>query len=153
MNIVDRVDTIDVHSDQIREMDKELSINMNPLLDAKVGSTSKKSLNIELNSSIDKTDTNNSDNSDYVSYNVRNTILIFFFPALAGLLYGYDIGASSASLEQIKDEEKSGISWYGVVADNSVLQGAITSAALVGAVIGSLVCFRIADRLLLLLLF
>ncbi|KAL3755991.1 hypothetical protein ACJRO7_002955 [Eucalyptus globulus] len=66
----------------------------------------------------------------------------FLFPALGGLLYGYDIGATSCATISVESATLSGISWY----DLSSLQiGLITSGSLYGALIGSVVAFSIAD--------
>ena len=82
--------------------------------------------------------------ADLASYSRVSASLIFFFPALGGLLFGYDIGATSAVLSQIKSAT-SGVQWSSNVIDNSSLQGIITSMATLGALVGSLVCFRVAD--------
>lgn len=39
------------------------------------------------------------------------TGLAFLFPALGGLLFGYDIGATSGALVSIKSSEFSGTDW------------------------------------------
>ncbi|KAH8086769.1 hypothetical protein JL720_7214 [Aureococcus anophagefferens] len=54
---------------------------------------------------------------------------IFFFPALGGLLFGYDIGATSYVLTQLQSAKFSGVSWYDLVARSSALQGLVTSGA------------------------
>ncbi|KAJ6697053.1 hypothetical protein OIU85_003418 [Salix viminalis] len=68
----------------------------------------------------------------------------FLFPALGGLLYGYDIGSTSCATISIKSATSSGISWYNL---NSVDIGLITSGSLYGALIGSVLAFNIADFL------
>ena len=78
------------------------------------------------------------------SYSKLSASLIFFFPALGGLLFGYDIGATSAVLSQIKSVN-SGVQWSSEVINSSSLQGIITSMATLGALVGSIVCFRVAD--------
>ncbi|KAH8099084.1 hypothetical protein JL720_2063 [Aureococcus anophagefferens] len=50
---------------------------------------------------------------------------IFFFPALGGLLFGYDIGATSYVLTQLQSAKFSGVSWYDLVARSSALQGLV----------------------------
>ena len=42
---------------------------------------------------------------------------VVFFPALAGLLFGYDIGATSGVLVQLTGDD-SGVDWAGTVADS-----------------------------------
>ena len=39
------------------------------------------------------------------------TFLVFVFPALGGLLFGYDIGATSGALVSITSERTSGTDW------------------------------------------
>ncbi|XP_039156507.1 D-xylose-proton symporter-like 2 [Eucalyptus grandis] len=76
------------------------------------------------------------------SYSVAAAVLPFLFPALGGLLYGYDIGATSCATISVESATLSGISWY----DLSSLQiGLITSGSLYGALIGSVLAFSIAD--------
>jgi MFS family permease len=81
------------------------------------------------------------------SYSVISAFMIFFFPALGGLLFGYDIGATSAVVTQLKSSSYSGVLWYSSVADSSLLQGVITSMATMGALLGSMTCFQVADAL------
>ncbi|EPS57619.1 hypothetical protein M569_17198, partial [Genlisea aurea] len=68
----------------------------------------------------------------------------FLFPALGGLLYGYDIGATSCATISIQSSVVSGISWYDL---SSVEVGVITSGSLYGALIGSILAFNVADFL------
>ncbi|KAJ1410753.1 hypothetical protein B484DRAFT_423138 [Ochromonadaceae sp. CCMP2298] len=81
-----------------------------------------------------------------VEYSSLSTALIFLFPALGGLLFGYDIGATSAIVPQLQSEH-SGVKWSSTVASSSLLVGAITSAGMLGAVLGCLICFRSSDWL------
>ncbi|RAL42037.1 hypothetical protein DM860_017763 [Cuscuta australis] len=76
------------------------------------------------------------------NYSVLASILPFLFPALGGLLYGYDIGATSCAAICIESATSSGISWYDL---SSVEVGLITSCSLYGALIGSLLAFNVAD--------
>ncbi|XP_059667391.1 D-xylose-proton symporter-like 2 [Cornus florida] len=78
------------------------------------------------------------------NYSVLSAILPFFFPALGGLLYGYDIGATSCATISIESATLSGITWYDL---SSVDIGLITSGSLYGALIGSVLAFNIADLL------
>ncbi|KAK2972847.1 hypothetical protein RJ640_028375 [Escallonia rubra] len=68
----------------------------------------------------------------------------FLFPALGGLLYGYDIGATSCATISIVSESLSGVTWYDL---SSVEVGLVTSGSLYGALIGSVLAFNIADYL------
>lgn len=80
-------------------------------------------------------------------YDRHSAFLIFFFPALGGLLFGYDIGATSAVVSQLKSVNYSGVQWHETVSNDSSLQGVITAMATLGALIGSIACFRVADLL------
>jgi hypothetical protein len=80
-------------------------------------------------------------------YSAFSAFLIFLFPAFGGLLFGYDIGATSAVIPQLQDAEYSGVKWHQEVEDSALLQGAITSVELVGAMLGCMVCFKVADDL------
>lgn len=80
-------------------------------------------------------------------YNRVSAALIFLFPALGGLLFGYDIGATSAVIAQLTSKAYSGTKWSSTLADSSVLQGVVTSMAMFGAMLGSTTCFQIADDL------
>jgi hypothetical protein len=81
--------------------------------------------------------------SNVGSYSRLSAFLIFFFPALGGLLFGYDIGATSAVVSQLKSATYAGVLWTSKVRENSTLQGVITSMATLGALIGSLACFQV----------
>ncbi|KAK7258149.1 hypothetical protein RIF29_32634 [Crotalaria pallida] len=77
-------------------------------------------------------------------YSTYAAILPFLFPALGGLLYGYDIGATSSATISIQSSTLSGITWYNL---SSVQIGLVTSGSLYGALIGSLLAFNVADFL------
>ncbi|KAL0304549.1 UNVERIFIED_CONTAM: D-xylose-proton symporter-like 2 [Sesamum radiatum] len=81
---------------------------------------------------------------EYEDFSVVSAILPFLFPAFGGLLYGYDIGATSSATISIKSATLSGISWYNL---SSVEVGLITSGSLYGALIGSILAFNVADFL------
>ena len=72
---------------------------------------------------------------------------IFGVPALCGLLFGWDIGATSYVLTQLQSAEYAGVSWSGAVAGSSFLQGLVTSGGVAGALIGAAIVFRIADAI------
>lgn len=76
------------------------------------------------------------------NYYTSSVIRIFLFPALGGFLYGYDIGGTSALVSLLQSSIYSGVSWHNAVADSSVLQGSITSSSILGAIFGSLLCFK-----------
>lgn len=79
------------------------------------------------------------------AYDPYRAFQIFVFPATGGLLFGYDIGATSVVLTQLQDADYSGVTWYQTVADSTILQGLITSSGVIGALIGSIIIFAIAD--------
>ena len=72
---------------------------------------------------------------------------IFFFPALGGLLFGYDIGATSYVLTQLESAAFSGVAWWDAVASSSALQGLVTSGGVGGAFVGATIVFKVADDL------
>ncbi|KAJ0970874.1 hypothetical protein J5N97_018833 [Dioscorea zingiberensis] len=78
------------------------------------------------------------------SYSVCAVIISFFFPALGGLLYGYDIGATSGATISIESPTLSGTTWFDL---NSVEIGLVVSGSLYGALIGSVLAFTVADFL------
>jgi len=78
-------------------------------------------------------------------YSICGTLQIFFYPALGGLLFGFDIGATSAVVLQLQSSTYSGTLWYQTVEESSILQGVITSMSMLGAMIGCLICLRFAD--------
>nr|DAD19249.1 TPA_asm: hypothetical protein HUJ06_020712 [Nelumbo nucifera] len=80
----------------------------------------------------------------YKNYSVWAIILPFLFPALGGLLYGYDIGATSGATISLESSTLSGITWYNL---SSVEIGLIVSGSLYGALIGSVLAFTVADFL------
>ncbi|KAI8565240.1 hypothetical protein RHMOL_Rhmol03G0243900 [Rhododendron molle] len=80
----------------------------------------------------------------YDSYSVLSAVLPFLFPALGGLLYGYDIGATSCATISVESATLSGTTWYNL---SSVDIGLITSGSLYGALIGSVLAFNVADFL------
>ncbi|XP_028778129.1 D-xylose-proton symporter-like 2 [Neltuma alba] len=77
-------------------------------------------------------------------YSAHAAILPFLFPAFGGLLYGYDIGATSCATISIQSPTLSGTSWYNLT---FVEIGLITSGSLYGALAGSVLAFNVADFL------
>lgn len=77
-------------------------------------------------------------------YLIGPTIAVFLFPALGGFLFGYDIGATSFVVEQITGD-KSGVKWGGLLDDNKSLTGAVTSASVFGALLASIVVFKLSE--------
>ncbi|KAJ1292935.1 hypothetical protein BS78_01G028900 [Paspalum vaginatum] len=71
-------------------------------------------------------------------------ILPFLFPALGGLLFGYDIGATSGATISVQSADLSGTTWFNL---SSVQLGLVASGSLYGALGGSIIAYRIADFL------
>uniref|UniRef100_A0A0E0D8W8 Major facilitator superfamily (MFS) profile domain-containing protein n=1 Tax=Oryza meridionalis TaxID=40149 RepID=A0A0E0D8W8_9ORYZ len=71
-------------------------------------------------------------------------ILPFLFPALGGLLFGYDIGATSGASISLQSAELSGTTWFSL---SSIQLGLVASGSLYGALGGSLLAYRVADFL------
>lgn len=80
----------------------------------------------------------------YEEYSAWAAIFPFLFPALGGLLYGYDIGATSGATISLESSTLSGTTWYNL---SSVEVGLVVSGSLYGALIGSGLAFTIADFL------
>nr|GLL27400.1 D-xylose-proton symporter-like 3, chloroplastic isoform X1 [Ipomoea trifida] len=70
--------------------------------------------------------------------------LKFIFPALGGLLFGYDIGATSGATLSLQSPEFSGTTWFNL---SAVQLGLVVSGSLYGALFGSLLVYPLADFL------
>ena len=101
---------------------------------------------LESNSSEIKFDNSKPSRTYVRDYNLMAASQVFLFPALGGLLFGYDIGATSAVVSQL-ESIYSGVKWSSAVVNSSSLQGIITAMSTLGALIGSIACFRLADLL------
>lgn len=84
------------------------------------------------------------DVEDEQSFDWNAVLWPFFFPAVGGLLFGYDIGATSGATVSIVSPEFSGTDWYNL---SSLQTGLIVSGSLYGALLGSILAFNIADFL------
>ncbi|XP_057483123.1 D-xylose-proton symporter-like 3, chloroplastic [Actinidia eriantha] len=73
-----------------------------------------------------------------------SVILPFLFPALGGLLFGYDIGATSGATISLQSPELSGTAWFNL---SAVQLGLVVSGSLYGALLGSLLVYPISDFL------
>ncbi|KAA8549312.1 hypothetical protein F0562_000996 [Nyssa sinensis] len=73
-----------------------------------------------------------------------SVILPFLFPALGGLLFGYDIGATSGATISLQSPELSGTTWFNL---SAVQLGLVVSGSLYGALFGSLLVYPITDFL------
>ncbi|KAK9279649.1 hypothetical protein L1049_013329 [Liquidambar formosana] len=78
------------------------------------------------------------------AFSWSSVILPFLFPALGGLLFGYDIGATSGATISIQSPELSGTTWFNL---SAVQLGLLVSGSLYGALLGSLLVYPIADFL------
>ncbi|KAM0865835.1 hypothetical protein ACQ4PT_043013 [Festuca glaucescens] len=82
--------------------------------------------------------------AEAADYSLAAIILPFVFPALGGLLFGYDIGATSGATISVHSATLSGTTWFGL---SSVQLGLVASGSLYGALGGSILAYRIADFL------
>nr|KJB20003.1 hypothetical protein B456_003G129000 [Gossypium raimondii] len=73
-----------------------------------------------------------------------SVILPFLFPALGGLLFGYDIGATSGATISLQSPELSGTTWFNL---SAIQLGLVVSGSLYGALLGSLLVYPVADSL------
>lgn len=85
-----------------------------------------------------------SDATDREEFSWFSVILPFLFPALGGLLFGYDIGATSSATLSLQSPELSGTNWYNL---NTIQLGLVVSGSLYGALLGSSLVYPIADFL------
>ena len=79
-------------------------------------------------------------------YDHNSVFKAFFFPAIGGLLYGFDIGATSSVLDLMIDPDASNVEWSSLLADSSTLQGLFISISTLGAMFGSGICFKYAEE-------
>ncbi|GMH73703.1 hypothetical protein TrST_g13780 [Triparma strigata] len=75
-----------------------------------------------------------------------SVFLLFFIPALGGLLFGYDIGSTSYAVAQLQDSTYSGTSWSSS-ASSPFLKGLLTTSTTLGAFLGSIIVFQVADKI------
>ena len=76
---------------------------------------------------------------DSVPYRWTSLALPFLFPAMAGLLYGYDIGATSGASVSIASQRLRGTNWDTLT---SLQMGLVVSGSLYGALLGSILAFK-----------
>eukprot|EP00238_Polyblepharides_amylifera_P009327 CAMPEP_0196594268 /NCGR_PEP_ID=MMETSP1081-20130531/77815_1 /TAXON_ID=36882 /ORGANISM="Pyramimonas amylifera, Strain CCMP720" /LENGTH=489 /DNA_ID=CAMNT_0041918479 /DNA_START=387 /DNA_END=1856 /DNA_ORIENTATION=+ len=77
-------------------------------------------------------------------YNKLAVATAFFFPAIGGLLFGYDIGATSGAMISISSEALSGTDWYSL---SPLATGLIVSGSLAGALAASATALVYGDVL------
>lgn len=73
-----------------------------------------------------------------------SVVIPFLFPALGGLLFGYDIGATSGASVSLQSAELSGTTWFNL---SAVQLGLVVSGSLYGALVGSIIAYPTADPL------
>ncbi|KAG7538313.1 Major facilitator superfamily domain [Arabidopsis suecica] len=78
------------------------------------------------------------------SFSWSSVILPFIFPALGGLLFGYDIGATSGATLSLQSPVLSGTTWFNF---SPVQLGLVVSGSLYGALLGSISVYGVADFL------
>ena len=80
-------------------------------------------------------------------YRIVSILLIFVVPALGGLLFGYDIGATAFVIQQLQSPVYSGVSWFGTVSSSPFLIGLIVAISAVGAFASSWMVFQLNDKI------
>ncbi|KAJ8750527.1 hypothetical protein K2173_015680 [Erythroxylum novogranatense] len=85
-----------------------------------------------------------SDVKNQEGFSWASVVLPFLFPALGGLLFGYDIGATSGAAISLQSPELSGTTWFNL---SAVQLGLVVSGSLYGALLSSLLAYPIADFL------
>ncbi|XP_022141799.1 D-xylose-proton symporter-like 3, chloroplastic isoform X2 [Momordica charantia] len=95
-------------------------------------------------SGVEETKSLGSDAASAEQFSWSSVILPFLFPALGGLLFGYDIGATSGATISLQSPELSGTTWFNI---SAVQLGLVVSGSLYGALLGSLLVYPIADFL------
>ena len=74
--------------------------------------------------------------------------LVLLFPALGGLLFGYDIGATALVVLSLQDPAAAGVIWGERIEESTLLRGLFTASVVGGALVGTLiVLFGAADAL------
>ena len=73
-----------------------------------------------------------------------SVFLFFLFPAVGGMLFGYDIGATSGALLSMTSASLSGTDWYAMTSGD---QGLVVSLSLAGALGGSVLALLFGDEL------
>jgi sugar porter (SP) family MFS transporter len=71
-------------------------------------------------------------------------LLFFLFPAIGGMLFGYDIGATSGALLSMTSASLSGTDWYAL---STTATGLVVSLSLAGALGGSGLALLYGDKL------
>nr|XP_017251443.1 PREDICTED: D-xylose-proton symporter-like 3, chloroplastic isoform X2 [Daucus carota subsp. sativus] len=82
------------------------------------------------------------ESTSFEDFNWSSVILPFLFPALGGLLYGYDVGATSGATISLQSPKLSGTTWFNLA---PFQLGLVVSGSLYGALFGSVLIYPIAD--------
>ena len=78
-------------------------------------------------------------------YDSTNVAIMFIFPALGSLLYGFDIGCTSSVLQLMLDPVNSGVAWSDDLVNSATMQGFFISISTIGAMTGSGICYKYAE--------
>eukprot|EP00746_Dinoflagellata_sp_MGD_P088545 gnl/MRDRNA2_/MRDRNA2_35024_c0_seq1.p1 gnl/MRDRNA2_/MRDRNA2_35024_c0~~gnl/MRDRNA2_/MRDRNA2_35024_c0_seq1.p1 ORF type:complete len:538 (+),score=87.23 gnl/MRDRNA2_/MRDRNA2_35024_c0_seq1:140-1615(+) len=83
--------------------------------------------------------------SSHASVYWPGQIAAFCFPALGGLLFGYDTGATAFAVVQLSASEMAGVPWADHIGESSVLRGLVTASGIAGAFVAAMIATVIAD--------
>ena len=75
--------------------------------------------------------------------NASFLLRVVVFPALGGLLYGFDIGVTSYCVSEL-ERSSGGVSWGRAVGRSALLRGLVASASVLGAFCASFLVFAVA---------
>ena len=78
--------------------------------------------------------------------NASFLLRVVVFPALGGLLYGFDIGVTSYCVSEL-ERSSGGVSWGRAVGRSALLRGLVASASVLGAFCASFLVFAVAERI------
>lgn len=99
---------------------------------------------MKVGASSDEAKSLSSETTEPEEFAWSSVFLPFVFPALGGLLFGYDIGATSGAVLSLQSPELSGTNWFNL---SAVQLGLVVSGSLYGALFGSLIVYPLADFL------
>ncbi|KAH6837152.1 Major facilitator superfamily protein [Perilla frutescens var. hirtella] len=99
---------------------------------------------MKVGASSDEAESFSSETTEQEDFSWSSVFLPFVFPALGGLLFGYDIGATSGAAISLQSPELSGTNWFNL---SAVQLGLVVSGSLYGALFGSIIVYPVADFL------
>ena len=70
---------------------------------------------------------------------------LFFFPALGGFIFGYDIGATSFVVVQLESAKYGGAAFIDVMASSALWRGIVTSGAVAAPFLSTFLVFSMAE--------